>query len=196
MLTDDNILRNVNQTAGQITRVSGTECRICQTFTCATGRNKVFQNIQTFTIICTNRNFDCRTGSIGNQSTHSGKLTKLCNRTTCAGMCHHLNRVVRIHIFLERISYIICCLVPCLHNKLRLFSRRNITVVIHFCNFINFLISSSKNFFLLRRNRRITNSRCNTGLCRILKSQSLDFVQYFRSCCCTVNLDTSVNNFR
>ena len=33
VLTDDNVLRNVYQTAGQVTRVSGTQCGICLLYT-------------------------------------------------------------------------------------------------------------------------------------------------------------------
>ena len=40
-LADDDFLRNVNQTAGQVARVSGTQCGIGQTFTSASRRDEV-----------------------------------------------------------------------------------------------------------------------------------------------------------
>ena len=42
LLTDDNILRNIDKTAGQITRVSRSERGIGKTFTGAAGGNEVF----------------------------------------------------------------------------------------------------------------------------------------------------------
>ena len=77
LFPDDNILRNVNQTTGQITRVGGTQRSIGQTLTGTTGGDEVFQNVQAFTIIGTNRHFDGRTRSIGDQSAHAGQLTNL-----------------------------------------------------------------------------------------------------------------------
>jgi hypothetical protein len=47
-LGDDRILRHVDQTAGQITRVGRLECGIGQALPRAVGRVEVFENGQTF----------------------------------------------------------------------------------------------------------------------------------------------------
>src|SRR6185312_15733256 len=48
-LTDDDILRDVDETAGQVARVGGLECGIGETLTCAVRRDEVLQHGEAFT---------------------------------------------------------------------------------------------------------------------------------------------------
>ena len=52
VFADDDILGDVDETAGQVTRVSCTESRIGQTFTGAVRRGEVVQYGQAFTEVC------------------------------------------------------------------------------------------------------------------------------------------------
>ena len=45
---DDNVLRNINQTARQVTGVSGLQSRIGKTFPGSVCRNEEFNNVQPF----------------------------------------------------------------------------------------------------------------------------------------------------
>src|SRR5690606_18221380 len=49
VLGDDEVLRNVDQTAGQVTRVGSLKSRIGQTFTRTVSRDEVLQYVQPFT---------------------------------------------------------------------------------------------------------------------------------------------------
>ena len=53
-LTDDDLLRDIDHAAGQVAGVSGTQSGIGQTLTSTTGRNEIFQDVQTFAVVCTN----------------------------------------------------------------------------------------------------------------------------------------------
>ena len=77
LLADDNILRNVDKTAGQITRVSRSERGIGKTFTGAAGGNEVFEYIKTFTVVSSDGNLYRLTCGVGDKSAHTCKLTKL-----------------------------------------------------------------------------------------------------------------------
>ena len=71
MLPDDHILGNVYQTTGQITGVRSTQCGIRQTLPGASGGNEVFQNVQAFPVVGSDRHLDGSTGGVGDQTTHA-----------------------------------------------------------------------------------------------------------------------------
>ena len=90
---NDQILRHVDQTTGQVTRVRRLQCRIGQTFTGTVSRDEVLQNVQAFTEVCGNRRFNDRSVRFGHQATHACQLANLCRRTTSARVSHHINGV-------------------------------------------------------------------------------------------------------
>src|SRR5210317_151584 len=90
---NDCVLSNVNQTTGEVTRVSCLKRCIGQTFTGTVSRDEVLQNRKTFTEVCGNWCFDDRAVRLGHQTTHSGQLTNLLVATTSTGVSHHVNRV-------------------------------------------------------------------------------------------------------
>ncbi len=163
ILTDNNILRNIDQAACQISGIRCTQSCICQAFTGTARRNEVFQNVQALTVIRTDWNFNGFTGSIGNQSTHTCQLTNLAHGTTGAGIRHHKDRVIPVKVLLQCIRNLICCLVPCTDNCRVPLSIRQETIFVLVGNRVNALVRFLQDFFLLRRNRRITNSNGNTG---------------------------------
>jgi len=68
---DNYVLRDIDQTTGQITSVSGPEGGIRQPFPSSVGGNEVLQCIQTFTEIGFNRQPNNTTGRISHQPAHS-----------------------------------------------------------------------------------------------------------------------------
>ena len=84
LLADDDFLRDIDQTAGQVTGVSGTQSGIGQTLTSASGGDEVFQDIQALTVVGADRHLQRLTGSIGQQAAHTGQLLDLVHRTTGA----------------------------------------------------------------------------------------------------------------
>ena len=95
-LTDDQILRYVYQTSGQVTGVSRTKSRIRQTLTCTMSGNEVLQYVKTFTEVRLDRKFDGVTSCIGHQSSHTCQLLDLLIRSSRTGVSHHENVVVLI----------------------------------------------------------------------------------------------------
>src|SRR5690606_31121623 len=92
---DDQILRHVDQTAGQVTRVRGFQRGIGQTFTRTVGRDEVLQNRQTFAEVCGDRRLDDRAVRLRHQAAHTGELTDLGRRAPCARIGVHEHRVER-----------------------------------------------------------------------------------------------------
>ena len=96
MLADNDLLGYVHQTAGQITGVSGPQCRIGQTLSGASAGDEVFQYGESFTEVGLNGDLDGAAGGIGHQATHASQLADLRGGTTGAGVCHHPDRVVAV----------------------------------------------------------------------------------------------------
>ena len=65
VLADDDVLTDVHHTAGQITGVGGTQCRIGQALTGATAGGEVFQHGQTLTEVGLDGDLDGLTGGVG-----------------------------------------------------------------------------------------------------------------------------------
>src|SRR5699024_5843133 len=77
VLADDDLLRNVDETSGQVTGVRRTERRIGQALTRAAGGDEVFEDVQAFTVVGLDRDFDRLTGCVRDQAAHTGKLADL-----------------------------------------------------------------------------------------------------------------------
>ena len=90
---DNNLLADVNQTAGQIARVSRTQRRVGKTFSRAVRRNKVLKYVKPLTEVRADWNLDRLTGCVRHQAAHPGQLTNLVHATARAGVRHHVNRV-------------------------------------------------------------------------------------------------------
>src|SRR5690349_16069709 len=77
LLAYDYVLRHVNQFARHVTRVSGLESGIGQTFTRAVGGDEVFQYREAFAEVRQNRFFDDVAGGFGHEAADAGELTNL-----------------------------------------------------------------------------------------------------------------------
>ena len=97
-LADDDILADIHHAAGQIAGVGGTEGRIGQALTGASAGGKVLQHGQALTEVGLDGDLDSLTGGVGHQAAHTGQLTDLLHGTTGAGVRHHEDGVVLVHV--------------------------------------------------------------------------------------------------
>lgn len=77
-LTDDNFLRNIDQTAGQIARVSGFHSRVGQSLTGTVRRQEELLHVQTLAEVCTNGQFH----GLAGRRCHQPRIPASCD--TCA----------------------------------------------------------------------------------------------------------------
>ena len=183
VFTDDDILRHIYQTAGQVTGVCRTQCGIRQTFTCAMAGNKVFQNRQAFTEVRLNRPVNDTSGRISHQTTHTGQLFDLVNTAAGAGIGHHGNRIkfIRCVSFFQQVCYIIRRLVPDFNNFLITFIVRHQTAAVHGFRLVNLFFRSLDNFLLSRWYMDIGYCDGNTGIAGIIIAHFLHNIQYIGS---------------
>ena len=194
LFANNHILRNIDQTSGQVTGVRSTKGGIRQAFPRTARRNEVFENIQAFAVVCTNRNFNRFTCRVRDKSAHTGKLTQLAFRTTRAGIDHHINRVLFAEVVFQALRNFIGAFFPNLDNGFGAFGVAHQAHFVVGCNRIDAFLCLFKQFALLRRNGRIANRDGNTALGGILVALRLNFVKHFGGDGYAVYLNALVNN--
>ncbi len=95
---DHQVLRHVDQTAGQVTRVRGLQRRVGQTLSGTVGRDEVLKHVQAFTEVRRDGRLDDGAVRLGHQAAHAGQLADLGRATAGTGVGHHVNRVERFLI--------------------------------------------------------------------------------------------------
>ncbi len=90
---NDAILRDIDQTPGQVTRVRGLQRRIGQPFRAPCVELKVLEHGQAFLEVRYDRRLDDFARRLGHQTPHTGQLLDLRGGTTRTGMRHHVHRV-------------------------------------------------------------------------------------------------------
>ena len=93
VLDHHEILRHVDETTREVTRVCGLQSRIGQPLTSTVGRDEVLQNVQTFAEVRGNRRFDDRAVRLRHQASHAGQLTDLRGGASGTRVGHHVDGV-------------------------------------------------------------------------------------------------------
>ena len=101
-LGDDDVLRDVDETTRQVTRVRGLQRGIGQALTSTVRRVEVLQNVEAFAEVRLDRRLDDRAVRTRHQSAHAGQLTDLRRGTARAGVGHDVERVHRL--LLDRLA--------------------------------------------------------------------------------------------
>src|SRR5208282_814445 len=92
-LVDDDVLRHIDEAAGQVAGVSGLQRRIGEAFTRTVRGDEVLQHGEAFAEVGCDGGLDDFAGRLGHQTAHAGKLADLLFGTASAGVRHDVNRV-------------------------------------------------------------------------------------------------------
>ena len=193
-LADDNILRNVDQTTGQVTGVGGTQCGIGQALTSASRRDEVLEDGQTFAVVRLDRDLDGLTGGIRDQAAHAGELTDLRHGTTGAGVRHHIDRVELIEAVLQRRGDVLGGLFPLGHGQTVALVFRNEAALILLFNADDFLLRGSDEGLFLVRDGHVRNGDRDGADGGVLIAERLDIVEHLGRNGEAVLLDAAVND--
>src|SRR5690606_1554634 len=93
-LAHDDVLRDVHQTPGQVTRVGGTQRRVGQTLPSTVGGDEVLRHRQALTEVRLERARDVLTLRVGHQTTHTGQRPHLGHVARRTRLHDHRDRVV------------------------------------------------------------------------------------------------------
>ena len=111
---DDDILRDIHQTTGEVTRIGCLKRRIGQPLTGTVGRDEVLQDRKSLFEVGEDRVFDNFAPScggllrLGHKTSHTGKLANLLLRTTGSGVEHHIYRVEPLSVFTDTLHCQVC----------------------------------------------------------------------------------------
>src|SRR5690606_22067966 len=89
VLGDDRVLRHVDETTGQITRVRRLERGVREALTRTVRRDEVLENRQTLAEVRGDRRLDDLAARLRHQAAHAGELTDLPVATASARVGHH-----------------------------------------------------------------------------------------------------------
>ena len=196
VLADDNVLRNVYQTAGQVTGVRGTKCGIGHALSSAAGRDEVFEGGQTFTEVGLDRDFDGLTGGGSHQASHTCQLTDLVDRASCTGIRHHMNRVValRLHVVLELCSNLLGGLFPLGYGQTIALLVGDKAALVLAVDLSDLLLGNMDHLVLAFRNKHIGNGYGQSALGGVLVAHRLDGVKHLGGDVEAVNTDALVDD--
>ena len=92
-LADDQLLRDVDESTGQVAGVGGTERGVGETLACTVRRDEVLEHREALTEVALDRARDDLTARVGDETTHTGDLTHLHDVSSGARADHHVDRV-------------------------------------------------------------------------------------------------------
>ena len=104
LLTDDQLLGDVDETTGQVAGVRSPQRRVDEALAGAGRGDEVLEGLETFTEVGLDRPGDHVTTGVGDQAAHAGDLTHLRHVAAGAGADHHVDRVeaLRLELGLHR----------------------------------------------------------------------------------------------
>ncbi len=93
VVRDDDILRDVDEPAGEVARVRGLQRRIRETLAGAVGGDEVLEHGEAFAEVGRDGRLDDFAGGLGHETAHAGELTDLLFGSAGAGVGHDVDRV-------------------------------------------------------------------------------------------------------
>src|SRR5690606_36306448 len=177
MAVDDHVLRNVHQTAGQVTCVRGTQRRVSQTLAGAVRADEVLKRRQPFTEVAQDGQVDDTTGRIGHQTTHTRKLSNGAHpalRGARVGHDRHAGVFVQrpAHSFLH--TLLGAC--PLVDGRLVALILSQQTTAVLAVDLADGCLRLAEDNRALLRHGQVADGDRRTGVCRILEAQVLDRV--------------------
>src|SRR5690606_2225646 len=109
-LADDDVLRDVHQTTGQVTRVGGPQRGVRQTLARTVRGDEVLRHRQALTEVRLDRPRDVLTLRVGHQTTHTGQRPDLGHVARRTRLHDHRDRVVRGQVLLHDPGDLVGCL--------------------------------------------------------------------------------------
>ena len=177
VLTHDDVLRYVHETARKITGVGGLKRCVGKTFTSAVAGNEVLEHGKSLAEGGAYGCFERLTLGVGHKSAHTGKLGNLLHAAAGAGDCHHVYGVELVERLFERIRNFVVCAAPLADDELILLVLGHEAAFVQFFDIYDALFRLVENFFLFGRNVHIEDRSRDCADSRILEAERLYVVE-------------------
>ena len=200
LLIDDDIMRYIDETTGEVTGIGGLQSGIRQTLTGTVGRDEVLEHGHTLFEVREDRVLDFRTciGStclqrLGHNTTDTGELLDLLLVTTGTGVHHHVNGVESViglfHVLHQDVLQVLIDFLPCIDGSTITLIVRQHTVVITLVDLIDIGVTLLGKRFLLLGNEDIVQVEAQSTLESAVVTEVLDIIEELRRTSHTAGLD-------
>ena len=176
-LADDDVLGHVHQTAGQVTRVSGTQRRVGQTLAGAVGGNEVLQNGQALAEVRLNRTVDDFALRVGHQAAHTGELANLLDVASGTGEGHHVDGVELVEVLRHGLANFLVGIVPDVDDLLVALLVGHEAHLVVLVDGGDALIGLGENRRLGRRDGGVVHRHGNTGARGVVETGVLQTIE-------------------
>ena len=179
LLGHHQILRHVDQTTRQVTRVGGLQCRIRETLTSTVGGDEVLQHVETFAEVGRDRRLNDGAVRLGHQAAHTRHLANLSCRAARAGVGHHVDGVERflLHLVAMAVDHrltrelrhhglgdLVASLAPDVHHLVVALARGHQTRGVLLGDFLDLFFSALNDARLLGRHQHVVDADRDAGL--------------------------------
>ncbi len=177
LLADDHVLGDVDQTPRQVARVRSSERGVRKALASAVRRDEVLEHREAFHEVGLDRTLDDLTLRIRHQAAHAGELTDLLERSTCARVGHHEDRVELEERALHRVRDGVRRFRPDVDDLLVPLGLGDQAAVVVALDPSDALLILGKDLLLLRRDDDVVLRDRDPGQSRVLEAEGLDRVE-------------------
>src|ERR1700712_5635590 len=163
LLADDDVLRNVHQTAGQVTRVCGTKRGVGQALTSTVGVDEVLQNRQALAERGLDRPRDELTLRVRAEALHASQRTSLVEGTGGSRPHEGDDRVVLGVVRLESLADRLGRLLPDLDERLVALDLVHLAALVLLLDLFGCRLEGVQDLLLLRRHQHVGHGDRDTG---------------------------------
>ena len=179
-LADDDVLRHVDQTTGQVTRVGRTQRGVRQTLTGAVGVDEVLQHRQALTERGLDRARDELTLRVGHQTLHAGQGPRLGEVTRGARIHDRDDRVVLRVVGAQRLTDLFGGVLPDLDQGLVALVVVERAALVLLLDAVGLGLVPVQDLLLLRRHQHVGHRDRHTGASRPEEAGVLELVDGLR----------------
>ena len=188
-ITDDHVLRDVDEAPGQVARVGGPQSRVGEALAGTVRRDEVLEHRQAFHEVGLDRALDDLALRIRHQAAHAGELADLVERSAGARVGHHEDRVRLVEVVLHRLRDFLRRLGPDRHDALVPLLLGHQAALVLALELRHLRLVADEDLFLVGRDHDVVLRDRDAGLGGVAERERLDRVEHRRNGVCAVAVD-------
>src|SRR4051812_9331036 len=191
---DDDVLCDVDQTPGQVTRVGRAQGGVREALTGTVGRDEVLEDREAFGEVRLHRTLEDLALRIRHQAAHTGELADLLERASGSRVGHHVDRVEVIEVLDHLLTDLVGRRVPLLDDRVVALFLSDQAHVVLVVDLRDLALVAVQDLLLDRRNDGVVLGDRDAGLGREVEAQLLERVQHGRGRVSAVLLDQTLDD--
>ena len=191
---DDDVLRDVDQTTGEVPGVGRTQGGVGEALAGTVGRDEVLENREAFHEVGLDRTLDRLALRVGHEATHTRQLADLLEGTTSAGVGHHVDRVEHVEVLRHGVTDFVGGRVPLGDDRFLALDLRDQAHLVLVLDVGDAGVVAREDLALVRRRDDVVLGHRDAGARGVLEADVLEGVQDERDRGRAVVLDQAVDH--